>query len=75
MSRWYVIFALEQVNRVFQLTHTTLNKVVALDINSTNNKFIVASNNDNKRLNNDNKKVNKKIKINEENYQERLKFK
>lgn len=68
MSRWYVIFALEQVNRVFQLTHTTLNKVVVLDINSTNNKFIVASNNDNK-------KVNKKIKINEENYQERLKFK
>ncbi len=60
MNRWYVIFALEQVYRIFQLTPTTLNKVVALDLNSINNKFITASNNDDKRFNIDNKKLIKR---------------
>ncbi len=50
-SKWYAIFAIEQVYPIFKLVPITLNKIVALDLNSTNDKFIVASNKDDKKFN------------------------
>ncbi len=62
-SKWYAIFTLEQVYPIFRLIPITLNNIVALDMNSTNNKFIIASNNDDKRFNIDNTRLIRRLRL------------
>ncbi len=62
-DKWYALFALEQVYPVFQFIPINLNNIVALDMNSTNNKFIVASNNDNKEFDINNERMERRLKL------------
>lgn len=62
-DKWYAIFTLEQVYPIFQFIYINLNKIVALDMNSTNNKFIVASNNDDKESDINNERLIRRLRL------------